>query len=300
MTAFRTRLALLAAALALAAAPARAADEKIMLWVDKHLDNRDCALNTEVTVNGKSLGNFTSAKQVDVTGLMKPGLNAVVFATTPHEPAGGDNHLTFTLGPVATNPRTKKTVMKPVMLTYRNSQDWTLKDDTGTYTHPFGPNPKTPTKKAVTHACNFYYAGSGPDLREPKEGDFVLQAESYLGRNPSVVATVSVNGKTVGSFHGPARSLVVTELLKPGENEIRLTTEAVANQLFDGDTSFEVLGPMTYSTAKEKFLGKQVLRFKAMEGWTRDKTSGVLHVKGKPGTTTYERVIRFNVETLAK
>jgi hypothetical protein len=299
VTAFRTRLALLAAAAAIAA-PARAADEKIMLWVERLTDSHDCALHTEVTVNGKSLGNFTATKQVDVTGVVKPGLNAIAFATTPHEPASFDNHLDFTLGPVTTNPRTKKTVMKPALLLYRSNQDWKLNDDAGTYSHPFGPNPKTPAKKTVTHTYNFYYAGSGPDLAAPKEGDFVLQAESINGRNPSVLATVSVNGKAVGSFHGPARSLVVTDLLKPGENEVRLTTEAVANQLYHNDTRFEILGPMTYSTAKERFLGKPVLRFNAMEGWTQDRTTGVVHVKGKPGVTTYERVIKFNVETMSK
>lgn len=298
MTTFRTRLALLAAAAALAA-PARAADETIMLLVEKSTSS-DCALHTEVTVNGKTLGNFTSTKQVDATGLVKPGLNVITFTTTPHEPASSNNHLEFNLGPVTTSPRTKKTTMRPALLTYRNNYEWKLNEDTGVFTHPFGPNPKTPSKKNVTHTYHFYYAGSGPDMAEPKEGDFVLQAEAVFARNPSVVATVSVNGKTVGSFHGPARSLVVTDLLKPGENEIRLTTEAVANQLFHNDTSFEVLGPMAYSTAKERFLGKQVLRFKAMEGWTSDKETGVLHVKGKPGVTTYERVIRFNVENLGK
>ena len=129
-----------------------------------------------------------------------------------------------------------------------------------------------------------------------KEGDYVLQAESFFSYNPAVVATVTVNGKSLGSFHAGQRSLVVSDLLKPGENEIRLATEAVANQLLDNDISFEILGPMTYNTAKQKFLGKQVVQFKGDEGWTRDKDTGVKHVKGKPGTFTHERTIRFNLE----
>jgi hypothetical protein len=186
--------------------------------------------------------------------------------------------------------------MKPVWLTVYNDHDWKLDRESGKFTHPFGPNPKTPARKSVTVTCNFYNAGTAADLAEPKEGDYVFQSATYLSANPSTMATITVNGKSLGSFHGGERSLIVTDLLKPGENEIRLATEAVANELSDNDTRFELLGPMSYNVAKQRFVGKQVVRFSAMEGWTRDRNSGVLHVKGKPDATKHERVIRFTIE----
>lgn len=270
--------------------------EKIMVWVEKFFGSTDCALETEVTVNGKSVGNFQSSTQKDITDLVKIGRNTITLNTVPKEPASSGNHLTFRIGPVTTNPKTKKTTMAPVMFVVQNQMDWKLNEDSGKYSHPFGPNPKTPNKKNVPLTYNFYYAGVEADRAEPKEGDYILQAESFFSYNPSVVATVTVNGKSLGSFHGGQRSLIVTDLLKPGENEIKLEVETVANQLFQNDTSFEILGPMTYSTAKEKFQGKEVIQFKAMEGLTRDKDTGVVHVKGKPGTFTHERTIRFTLE----
>ena len=303
-------LGILTAALALAPAtrsPAEAQEpkksdppapvkEKIMVWVEKFFASYDCSLETELTVNGKSVGKFQSTTQKDISDLIKAGRNTIVFTTTPMEPATTNNQLTFRIGEVTTNPKTKKTTMSPILMIYDNNQDWKLNEDTGKYTHPFGPNPKTPAKKNVTHTYNIYYAGTAADRTEVKEGDYVLQAESFFGYNPSLVPTVTVNGKSIGSFHGGSRSLVVTDLLKPGENEIKVETETVANQLLDNDISFSILGPMTYSTAKQKFLGKQVVQFKDDEGYTRDKDTGVKHLKGKPGTFTHERTIRFTLE----
>jgi hypothetical protein len=59
---------------------------------------------------------------------------------------------------------------KPILLIARNDEDWKLNADTGKFTHPFGPNPKTPAKKTVTVTYNFTYAGVAADLAEPKEG----------------------------------------------------------------------------------------------------------------------------------
>ena len=113
-------------------------------------------------------------------------------------------------------------------------------------------------------------------------------------------ATVSVNGKPLGTFLGGQRSVDITRLLKAGENEIRLTTDAVANQLHDNELAFEILGPLSYNVAKERFTGKQVIQFKSDEGWTRDRNTGVLHVKGSPNKFTHERVIRFNLDEAPK
>lgn len=270
--------------------------EKIMVWVEKFFRD-DCALETEMSVNGKSVGKFQSSTQKDISELIKPGRNTIEFSTTPQEPASTDNSLTFRIGQVTTNPKTKKTTMSPILLVVKSDVDWKLNKDTGKYTHPFGPNPKTPSKKTVTLTYNFYYAGLGADRAEVKEGDYLLQSESFFGTNPSVVATVTVNGQSLGSFHGGRRSLVVSDLLKPGDNEIRLETEAVANQLYSNDTGFDIIGPMSYSTAKQEYLGKKVVQFKALEGWTRDKLSGVLHVKNRPGTFKHERTIRFTLDS---
>ena len=301
------RIALFAVALALAFAPYVSADEppappikeKMMVWVEAFLGGPS-ALKTEMVVNGKSIGVFDSNTQRDISDLIKMGSNTISFTTTPQEPASMAGEVEFQIGPVTTNPKTKKTIMKPVLFRYKNSYDWKLDGDTGKFTHPFGPNPKTPDKKSVTHSYTIDYAGVAAELAEPKEGGYSLQSDTFLGNNASVNSTVSVNGKPLGSFMGGRRSLNVSPLLKAGENEIRLTTEAIANQLHYSDTTFEIIGPLSYSPARSEYLGRKVLKFQALEGWTQDRNSGVVHVKGNPGKTTHERVIRFTLEDAPK
>ena len=306
MFAFR-RTALFAAAVILAGAAGTRADEPVAPPAAEHLTllvdrmkNRDCPLHTEVTLNGKSLGEFQSTTHRDLSGEIRLGTNTISFTTTPQEPAGHENSLSFEIGVVTMDPMTKKSVVKTVLLRYHNNQDWQLNGDTGKYTHPFGPNPKTPDRKSVTHTYTFEYVGAAADLVDRKEGSYFLQVEPMKDRNVSVISTLTLNGKPLGSFLGSRRALDVSRLLKAGENEIKLTTNAVANQLYDNDTQFEIIGPLSYDVAKSKFMGKRVVQFRALEGWARDSKTAQLHVKGSPDKTSYERVIRFTLNEAPK
>jgi len=302
----------LAAALVLSSSvaadpPADAPKEKIVMAANRWLDNRDTNLRTEVTINGTSLGAFEGDREVDVTQHVKPGRNTIVFATTPTGAAAGtgsvtthvDNHMEFKIGAVQTQARTKKRVMHPTLISFRNDKDWSVTSD-GELTHPFGPNPKTPDKKTVVITYNFEYAGCAADLRAVKEGDYILKCEPYLSANPSVTPTLSMNGKSLGSFHATERALVVTDLLKAGDNEIRIATEASANQLADIDITFEVFGPVSYDVARKEFVGPKVTSFKAMQGWKRNRTTHVLEVSGKPGADKHERTMTFRMESAPK
>ena len=271
----------------------------MVLSAQRYLESTDCNLVTEVTINGESLGNFLASREVDVTKNIKPGRNTIVFATTVKGPAAPHNHMEFKIGPVQTNERKKTRTMRPMLVAFRSDKDWSA-DDEGEFTHPFGPNPKTPNKKTVVISYNFDYAGCEGDLRDVKEGDYLLKSESYLSANPSVVPTISVNGKSLGSFHAGERSIPVTDLLKAGDNEIRVVSESVANQLADIDITFDLFGPVSYDVAKKEFVGKKVTSFKAMQGWKRNATTHVLEVAGKPGETKYERVITFRMESAPK
>jgi hypothetical protein len=277
--------------------------EKIVLTANRHLDSRDPNIRAEVSINGTSLGMFEGNREVDVSKYVKPGRNTIVFANTPtaatNQTGSPDNPMHFTLGVVQTLERTKKKVMRPVLLAFRNDKDWSVTSD-GEYTHPFGPNPKTPDKKTVVITYNFEFAGAAADLRPIKEGDYVLKCEPYLSANPSVVPTVSINGKSLGSFHATERGIVVTDMLKAGDNEIRVSTEAVANQLADIDVTFDLVGPVTYDVARKEFVGPKVTSFTAMHGWKRNKSTHVLEAGGKPGADKSERTIAFRLESAPK
>jgi hypothetical protein len=279
------------------------AKEKIVMTAQRHLGGSDTNIKAAVTINGTSLGEFEGDREVDITQYIKPGRNTVVFSNTPTGAASGSGHpsnfMNFTIGAVRVMERTKKRVMQPVLLSFRNDKDWSAGSD-GELSHPFGPNPKTPDKKTVVITYNFDYAGCAADLRQVKEGDYILKAEPYLSANPSVVPTVSLNGRSLGGFHATERVLVVTDLLKAGDNEIRLATEPVANQLSDVDVTFELFGPVAYDVAKREFIGPKVTSFKAMQGWKRNKSTHVLEVAGKPGAEKHERTINFRLESSPK
>jgi hypothetical protein len=269
----------------------------IMLTANKWLDNAGSSFSTAVTINGASLGEFESSREVDVTKHLKPGKNTVTFVVTP-KGHGKDNRIEFKIGAVQTSPRTKKRTMRPVLMCFRDDHDWSA-DDEGVLSHPFGPNPKTPDKKNATVSYSFEYAGCAADVRTVKEGDYILKVQPYFAWNPSVVATVAVNGRSLGSFHGGERELVVTDMLKGGDNDFRVVTEPVSGQLYDIDTTFDLIGPVSYDIEKKEFLGPKVTSFKAMQGWKRNKLSHVLEVE-KSGAAKQERMVAFRLESAPK
>lgn len=280
-------------------AKSASAKAPIILAAHKPIDSQEACLVSEVFINGVSLGSWSSNREMDVTSHLKPGKNSFKFVTAPRQAGSKDYHLSFKLGAVHENPRTKNRVMRPVLMIWRNNHEWESDED-GKFTHPFGPNPKTPDQKSVTVSFTFDYAGVAADLREPKEGDYILTSNSALGYCASVVPTISINGKSFGSFHAGERGLVVTDALKAGDNEIGVSTTPVAGQLDDIDIGFELIGPVSYDIAKKKWIGKRVTSFKAQQGWKRNKTTHVLEVQGQPGVVKLDRKVEFRLEAAPK
>ncbi len=60
-----------------------AADKVLSLWVKREYGTWDNPLHSELTVNGKSIGTFTSDSEREVADYLKPGWNTLVLKTTP-------------------------------------------------------------------------------------------------------------------------------------------------------------------------------------------------------------------------
>ena len=133
---------------------------------------------------------------------------------------------------------------------------------------------------------------------ELKAGNVVLQGKpDYNGWNSPVVGTVFVNGTPLNSFMLAERQIIITPLLKPGKNEIKVVSGRVKNSIEKNDIKFSILGPAEWMVGENQFQVKPITKFNSMQGWTQDPKSGQLMNKAKPDSGTIERVIPFLLKT---
>jgi len=261
---------------------------KIHVWVDRNFSSWDCPLHSEFVINGQTVNIYTSDTFEPIEEYLKPGWNEITITTTAQEPAENGNGLIFRIGPMAPDPRNERNVlMNPVLWEFRNDTDWTLKD--GVYSHPLGPG-----VKEVTLSYRFYWAGLELENSELKAGDFVLRGKpNFRSWNSPVLATVFVNGTPLNSFLLAERQIVITSMLKPGKNEIKLVSARVKDSIENNDVIFEVAGPAEWYVDRNQFVLAPVVQFKAMQGWSKEPRTGQLVNKLKPEADTIERTIPF-------
>jgi hypothetical protein len=258
----------------------------LSLWVQKDY-GWDNALHSELSINGKSLGTFSSDTDRPVGEYLKEGWNTLTLKTTARPGATQTNDLIFRIGPVQ-----KKKDGQRVMNTvweFRNGTDWKRKDDK--YTHQLGPD-----VKEVTLTYKVYYAGLEAEGRALRAGDYVLQGEQDYGWNSPVTATVWVNGQAFNTFLGGKRQLVITPYLRQGKNTIKVVSQRVPNVLATNNVKCWVGGPAEYNVTKGRYELKPEVQFEAMHGWKRDNKSGQLTNTAKAGSDTIERDLEFTLD----
>lgn len=278
-----------AAALLLVAGVALVSQETapISVWVDREYNSWDNALHTEFSINEKTVSIFTSDTVEPISEHLKPGWNTFVLKTTPQEPATRNNELILRFGPA--HKQQNKILIAPVLWELRNGTDWAFDAKTGTYSHPLGPGVKD-----VTLSYQLYYAGLERERGELKAGDYVLSGKAtYQSWSSPVVAAVWINGTPLNSFTLAARQIIITDLLKPGKNEIKLVSSRVRNVIRDNDIEFAVGGPAEWNVTRKQYVLTPIVQFKAMQGWKQDPKTGQRINPMKPDADTIERVIPF-------
>jgi hypothetical protein len=259
--------------------------DALSVLVSKTYGSYDNPLHTEFTLNGKTVNIFTGETVESLAGHLKPGWNSFVLKTTAQEPATDGNGLQFKIGPAS--KKGNQIVVGPVLWMLRNDADW--KHSGATYTHPLGPG-----VKEVTLTYNLYYAGMDLEQSELKAGDYVLQGKATYGSYASpVVGTVWINGTPLNSFTPAPRQIVITKLLKPGRNEIRLVSGRVPNAIVTNDIEFLVGGPAEWNVSQNRFTLPTITTFKTLQGWQRDSKTGQLVNLANAQSETIERTIPF-------
>lgn len=271
----------------LASLTASAQEGPNSLWAQREYGTWDNGLQSEISLNGATLDILSSDKILPFA--LKPGWNKISVKTAA-QPANKDNGLIFRIGPMHDKSAREK-VMQPVLWKFGNGTDWRF--SAGKYSHPLGPG-----VQEVTHDYKLYYAGMELENREVKAGDYVLIGKpDYETWNSPVSATVYVNGTPLNSFTVQPRQVVITPLLKPGRNDIKIVSTRVKNAIKNNDIKFAILGPAEWSVGDNKFVMPSVVQFGAKQGWTMDRKSGQLVNAANPSADDVERVVPFMMKT---
>jgi hypothetical protein len=276
-------LAGLCGGMATAAEPAAV----LSLWVERAYSSWDNPLHSELSINDKMVGTFTSDGDRAVGEHLKPGWNTITLKTALQPGATKGNQLIFRIGDVT--KKDGKRIMD-VLWEFRNGTDWKYNEDT--YTHQLGPD-----RKEVTLTFRVFQAGREAEARKLGAGDYVLTGQpSYSSWNGPLTATAFVNGHEVSTFLGRERQVVITPYLKKGANTIKLVSARVPNLVADNDVKFWVGGPAEYNATEGRYELTPVSRFEAMHGWKRDPKSGQLVNQVTAGADTIEREIKFTLD----
>jgi hypothetical protein len=265
---------------------------QLYVWVDRDYNGWDNPLHTEFILNGETVNIFSADTYEPIQQYVKPGWNDITIKTSPQEPAKSGNGLLFRIGPMFRDPQdSSRFIMSPVLWHFRNDTDWKLEN--GKYSHPLGPD-----VKEVTLTYRVYWAGLDRENVKLNAGDYVLQAKSeYAGWNTPVGATVFVNGTALNSFLLGDRQIVITPLLKPGKNEVKLVSTRVKDSLRGNDVKLMVGGPAEWYADKNQYMLKPVTEFDAGQGWTEDSKTGQLINSADASADTIERTIAFMIKT---
>jgi hypothetical protein len=263
-------------------------DGKLYVSVEKY-HGHDNPLHSEFIVNGQTVGIFTSDTSAKIDQYIKKGWNDITIKTMLQEPADKNNYLIFRIGPMhKSRQNATKYIMSPVVWKIDNNTDWEFND--GQFIHALGPDVK---EIALTY--HLYWDGTSYDDLVVKKGDYILTVENYHSYNSPVIASVLVNETALTSFYGGKRVLVITSLLKPGKNEVKIVTHRVKDSIKNNEINGSIIGPAEWSVMEKKYTFKPITTFKAMQGWTQNKTTGQFESVGDPNAEMIGRTIEFMI-----
>ncbi|MBI3464308.1 MAG: hypothetical protein HY000_14815 [Planctomycetes bacterium] len=270
-------------------AAAKTADaRRMMLWVEGASGDAN-HLTSQISINGKTIGLFKAQAKQYLDADLKTGWNDITVKTTPTKPTGDCRGLWFTIGSVREDKASGEQVMDHALFSFNSHNGWRFED--GKFMHDFGPKTQD-----VTLSFRLYFAGLEHEDQIAEEGDYVLQSDLNSSENDAATATVFVNGTPLNTFFNTERQMVITPLLKPGRNEIRLVTGRVKNSSYGDYQEFQLLGPMVYNALKKTLVGGQVIQFRSMIGWQRVEATQRLVYQEQPGEKSSEEVFAFMLD----
>jgi hypothetical protein len=288
LSAVLTLAAVTGAAWAQGAAP-------VTIWVQKNYAGWENPLHSELSLNTELMNIFSADSFEPIQPKLKDGWNVITVVTRPQEPATRGNELIFRIGPMVKDQRANQMVMTTVLWEFRNGSDWDLDEGKAAYSHALGPG-----VKEVKQEFPVYYAGLELEGKELQAGDYILAGKpQYAGWSSPFTTTVAVNGTWLNTFMLAERQVVITSLIKPGKNEIKIVSNRVSNTIRDNDYNIMVAGPAEWNVSEKRFNVAPILEAKAEQGWRKDEKSGRFVNPAAPDSATIERTIPFVIKAAA-
>jgi hypothetical protein len=287
--ALSTALALVVVATGAARAQGEA---PITIWVQKNYAGWENPLHSELSLNTELVNIFSADSFEPIQSNLKNGWNVITVITRPQEPATRGNELIFRIGPMVKDRSANQMVMTTVLWEFRNGSDWDLDEGKAAYSHALGPG-----VKEVKQEFAVYYAGLELEAKELQEGDYILAGKpEYAGWSSPLTTTVAVNGAWLNTFMLAERQVVITSLIKPGKNELKIVSNRVANTIRDNDYNIMVAGPAEWNVSEKRFNVAPIVEAKAEQGWRKDDKTGQLVNPAAPDSSTIERTIPFVIK----
>ena len=253
--------------------------DKMYLFSKAHYDSWENGLHTEVLVNGQSAGVFKGNDAVPVGKLLKKGENVLQFRTFSAGKTEKHNGVTFAFGPAARNNQ-GKLVMDGSVWRYDNAPDWVFQEGDGSYVHKADQD--TPVTARV------YFTGLAGEKRLGRDQYAVLGLFDYDSWGGQVTATLYVNGVPVNSFFGKSRTVVITPLLKPGVNTIKMVVRGMEHYLGKENKLTLIAGPSKFDTKSNQFAVQPQVSQKALIDLRRNEENKWVSVKDpNADTVTY-------------
>jgi hypothetical protein len=285
-------LVVVIALVAAAAAVWAQTEAPITIWVQKNYGGWENPLHSELSLNTELVNIFGADSFEPIQSKLKNGWNVITVVTRPQEPATRGNELIFRIGPMVKDQAANQMVMTTVLWEFRNGSDWKLDAQKAVYSHPLGP-----TVKEVKQEFPVYFAGLDLEAKELEEGDYILVGKpQYAGWSSPFTTTVAVNGTWLNTFMLAERQVVITSLVKPGRNELKIVSNRVKNTIRDNDYDIMVGGPAEWNVSQNQFNIAPIVEAKAEQGWRKDEKSGQFVNPAAPDSATIERTIPFVVK----
>lgn len=240
-------------------------------------------LHTEVLVNGTSAGVLTDKGALPIGRLLRPGENVLQFRTFcgARTTSGYPTCLILDVGPAH---RTGSGLqMDRALWAYSNGADWAFQKGPGLWTHKADP-----AAKDATVTARVYFTGLKGEGGVGRD-DYVLHAANGVANHfPPLTATAFINDVPVNSVFGVQRAVVITHLLRPGKNSVKLVARGLENHLGPDNPLKLSVGRGKFNAASGKVLISPLFTQHAEADLRRDDDNRWVSVADpKAGTVTY-------------
>ncbi len=248
-------------------------------------------LRIEPMINGTSVGVFSDMNALKIGHLLKKGENTIEFRSSPVASSAKDNTMQVSIGEAKLNSDGSSVQMDRVLWSYDNDADWSYQSADGKFVYKMNPSAKESTVTAKVML-------NGLQCETPiGHGDFVIEGKYEYSWASPITATIFVNNQPTSSLLNSSRTLVISSLLKPGNNEIKIVSRGVDNSLASDNALNITIGKCKFNPANNSYTMTSIESRNASAGLVRNDDNEFVS-KENSSRDYYEQTFTVNIDKL--